>query len=759
MLGSSLRALLCEIGEILVLDKSLLSEGSDSVEDENSPEFQDTANSGQKKAMVFYQIDTEEVSDRFVAPCFVNGLEAYDGEINLGVEENMISNEYAVKLCLEHEVKRGNKIVKKELIVALRGKIYFVKFIINLEEDDVEPGVIFGRSFLRLTKTITDFGAETVTIYHDIDLILKETKEERKSNDDWDNLLDFNIDDVPLLDEEGLPPFVCKMGKSSRNKKRAMENLNYFYQDIGTSSSADKVELDGKIVKEYEEAVKSIKGEALKERDDPGAFIFPIILEEINENALADTGSDINTMPFCIYVQLGRDDMKKVDRGITMINHTRAEAMRILINVLCQHKLKWPNLDRLIDMILSRVLAPNPYVQTFRSLGNLGPLDKYKVELTASVKVDQRLYNRSTTSEVAGIWVESNENITTYKRSIVVYGRSEHPMHIQPYFDSYIRELVNDDDDVTKDEEADKLANPDHYDKVVCAKIPDPNKHPELHQLVLKHMIHGPLFNCHINWEVCLSIKSVTYVFKYVYKGHDKQVVNVDKDKEQVINDIKRFQDVRYVSPPEAMWRIYGFPLSNIHPSIMPLQVHLPNNQFITFKENDVLTDILKRERNNRSMLISLFELNQTGTQARQYLYKDIPKHYTWNKSTRKWNRRKQGKIRGRMVFANPAEGERFYLCVLLQLVKGHTGFDYIYTVNDWLYTTFHRAALERGLIKSDDYIHACLSMKVFGVLDGDDVGGGMTIVSGCSDDWEDEGVEKVGGAGLWMAVEVAGKF
>ncbi|GJR43714.1 integrase, catalytic region, zinc finger, CCHC-type containing protein [Tanacetum coccineum] len=56
----------------------------------------------------------------------------------------------------------------------------------------------------------------------------------------------------------------------------------------------------------------------------------------VNKNALADTGSDINTMPFRLYVQLGRDDMKKVDRGITMINHTQAEAMGILPNVLCQ---------------------------------------------------------------------------------------------------------------------------------------------------------------------------------------------------------------------------------------------------------------------------------------------------------------------------------------------------------------------------------------------------------------------------------------
>ncbi|GKA05116.1 hypothetical protein Tco_0684236 [Tanacetum coccineum] len=41
-------------------------------------------------------------------------------------------------------------------------------------------------------------------------------------------------------------------------------------------------------------------------------------------------------MPYRIYEQLRREEMKKVDRGITMINHTQAEAMGILTNVLCQ---------------------------------------------------------------------------------------------------------------------------------------------------------------------------------------------------------------------------------------------------------------------------------------------------------------------------------------------------------------------------------------------------------------------------------------
>nr|GEW76365.1 hypothetical protein [Tanacetum cinerariifolium] len=109
------------------------------------------------------------------------------------------------------------------------------------------------------------------------------------------------------------------------------------YGGVMVVEEKDKVELDGKIVKEEEDAVKRIKGEALKEKDDPRAFIFPIGLEgQVNENALADTGSDINTMPYRIYETSGREDMKNVDKGITMINHTQAEAMRILTNVLCQ---------------------------------------------------------------------------------------------------------------------------------------------------------------------------------------------------------------------------------------------------------------------------------------------------------------------------------------------------------------------------------------------------------------------------------------
>nr|GEU95337.1 uncharacterized protein [Tanacetum cinerariifolium] len=256
-----------------------------------------------------------------------------------------------------------------------------------------------------------------------------------------------------------------------------------------------------------------------------------------------------------------------------------------------------------------------------------------------------------------------------------------------------------------------KMSNPDHYDKMVCAEI---TKYPRMHEMVVKHMMHGPcghlspsspctegkpkqcrwryprqfneitaqgedshplyrrrntkvevtvrqstldnrwvvpynpkllmMYNCHINVEICSSIKSVKYTFKYVYKGHDKQVIHIDPDgeREQVINEVKNYQDARYVSPPEL----------------------------VRFREDDTMIDIVERERHKRSMLTAFSR---------------------------------------RLVYANPSEGERHYLRLLLSHVRGPTGFKDLYKVNGVLFTTFRKAALERGLIENDDSLSHCL--------------------------------------------------
>ena len=109
-------------------------------------------------------------------------------------------------------------------------------------------------------------------------------------------------------------------------------------------------------------------------------------------------------------------------------------------------------------------------------------------------------------------------------------------------------------------------------------------------------------------------------------------------------------------------------------------------------------------------MLTAFFKINKVDGVARKYLYKDFPTYFIWNSSKRCWNQRKKGAMRGRLVSANPAEGERYYLRVLLSHVRGPTCFDDLYTVNNELYPTFRKAAVERGLVETDDNLSQCLT-------------------------------------------------
>nr|GEW28445.1 hypothetical protein [Tanacetum cinerariifolium]GEW28472.1 hypothetical protein [Tanacetum cinerariifolium] len=59
---------------------------------------------------------------------------------------------------------------------------------------------------------------------------------------------------------------------------------------------------------------------------------LPPFFCEIGKN----TGSDMYVMPYRIYAKLGREEVKKVNWGITMLNHSKAEPMGVLKDVLYQ---------------------------------------------------------------------------------------------------------------------------------------------------------------------------------------------------------------------------------------------------------------------------------------------------------------------------------------------------------------------------------------------------------------------------------------
>ncbi|GKE43521.1 hypothetical protein Tco_1470805 [Tanacetum coccineum] len=165
-------------------------------------------------------METEEVCERYITPCFVEGLDAYDGTIDLEYEKILISNEFA-------------------------GELYFVGFVINPDEDDVEPGVIFGHSFLKLTKAVIDFGNNILTIWPDLITFNSD------SDDDLDTILaSITVEELPPLDISDFPPFVYNMGKNLRNKKKPSKTYKMSYDGEGPSLTINHPRTQEELTKE-----------------------------------------------------------------------------------------------------------------------------------------------------------------------------------------------------------------------------------------------------------------------------------------------------------------------------------------------------------------------------------------------------------------------------------------------------------------------------------------------------------------------------
>ncbi|CAI9296958.1 unnamed protein product [Lactuca saligna] len=135
----------------------------------------------------------------------------------------------------------------------------------------------------------------------------------------------------------------------------------------------------------------------------------------------------------------------------------------------------------------------------------------------------------------------------------------------------------------------------------------------------------------------------------------------------------------------------------------MALQIQLLNQQLVRFKDGDRMEDIVNREKGKNSMLMTFFKNNKADSNARKYLYKDFPKHFTWNRSNHCWRTGKHKPMIGRLVYVNPTEGGRYYLRLLLCHITGPTCFEDLYTSNGVLHSTFRKETLERGLIETDD--------------------------------------------------------
>ena len=221
-------------------------------------------------------------------------------------------------------------------------------------------------------------------------------------------------------------------------------------------------------------------------------------------------------------------------------------------------------------------------------------------------------------------------------------------------------------------------------------------------------------YNSHINVEWCCKTEAVRYLFKYVNKGFDKATIVVEKargscgendfskkDSEEV-DEIKKYQECRYVSACEAMWRIFAFDIHYSRPAVQQLSLHLQDQQPLTYCEKQSLHSIISREGIERTMFTEWMKTNQIDAFARTLTYVQFPLWYVWNITPKKWTKRKQGNTIGRVVNIHPTVGQLYYLRKLLNIVAGPTSFDDIKTVDGIVYKDLKEACLARGLLDGD---------------------------------------------------------
>jgi hypothetical protein len=187
-------------------------------------------------------------------------------------------------------------------------------------------------------------------------------------------------------------------------------------------------------------------------------------------------------------------------------------------------------------------------------------------------------------------------------------------------------------------------------------------------------------YKCHINVEVYNSITAVKYLYKYVYKGHDRALAVVQPEAgvlpavaSQVASggadgnnapathrdEVQNYLDGRYVSASEACHRLFAFDLHGMHLNVYRLAVHLPNEQTTYFPEGTTVGEAMMC--NNSTTLTRWCDFNRKAEceyvaaaslarnndpapplpAALTTLYPYYPEIAVWSKSKKAWHLQK----------------------------------------------------------------------------------------------------------------------
>lgn len=124
------------------------------------------------------------------------------------------------------------------------------------------------------------------------------------------------------------------------------------------------------------------------------------------------------------------------------------------------------------------------------------------------------------------------------------------------------------------------------------------------------------------------------------------------------------------------------------------------------YKDGDTVESVLGRVHLSKIMFLAWFDCCEIYPEAREITYPELPTRFVYDAKLKVWNPRKRGFAIGRLESVCPLSGQRYYLRVLLNKVKGPRCYDDIKTVKGIVQPSFEEACYELGLLDDDmEYI------------------------------------------------------
>jgi hypothetical protein len=229
-------------------------------------------------------------------------------------------------------------------------------------------------------------------------------------------------------------------------------------------------------------------------------------------------------------------------------------------------------------------------------------------------------------------------------------------------------------------------------------------------------------FQAHINMEWCNQCTSIKYLFKYINKGYDRITAAITRpsqnksSKNEERDEIKEYIDCRYVSPSEACWRIFSFPIHARKPAVERLFYHLEGQNSVYYQDYERIDEVLLKLSVTESMFIAWFEANKIYPAGRTLTYGQFVSKFVWKKKTRKWKPRKRGYTIGRLIWIPPSTGELYFFRMMLTVVQGPTCYDDVKKIGDTQYFSYRDACFAMGFLEDDRvYINAIKESKDWG--------------------------------------------